>query len=208
VTFIKRIAGATALGVVLLAGLSSAPAQAGYVVMLEEVGTDVLASGIGPIDLTGLKLIQTADFPAFIFAKLGTIVTGPAASTPTDNYGQIAGPRSFGSGNIIQPGNGNGAVVGVQAEEGFLTVPEGYASGTPLSDNAIYDGQTFASLGVTPGTYEWVWGTGANQNFTLIIGVAVGAPVPTPEPASASLLGMALVGLLLAGTIRCSQHAA
>ena len=82
------------------------------------------------------------------------------------------------------------------------------SSGTPLSDHAIYDGQTFASLGVTPGTYEWMWGTGANQNFTLIIGVAVGAPVPAPEPASASLLGMALVGLLLAGTIRCTQYAA
>jgi hypothetical protein len=208
-TLIKRIAGAAALGVVLLAGLSSAPAQAGYVVTLEEVGTDVLASGIGPIDLTGLKLIPNGGSPAFILAKFGFIITGPAASTPTDNYRQIAGPGSFGSSDRpIEPGNGNGDVVGVQANAQELSVPAGYVSGTALSDNAIYDGQTFASLGVTPGTYEWMWGTGANQNFTLIIGVAVGAPVPTPEPASASLLGMALVGLLLAGTIRCTQHAA
>ena len=32
-----------------------------------------------------------------------------------------------------------------------------------------FNNATFASLGVTPGTYVWTWGTGlANQNFTLI----------------------------------------
>ena len=60
--------------------------------------------------------------------------------------------------------------------------------------------RTFATLGVTPGTYVWSWGDdGPNQNFTLIIG-AVGASIP--EPASATLLGTALVGLLLAGALR------
>ena len=34
---------------------------------------------------------------------------------------------------------------------------------------ATYSGKTLATLGVTPGTYVWTWGTGANQNFTLQI---------------------------------------
>ena len=47
-----------------------------------------------------------------------------------------------------------------------------------------FDNQTFASLGVTPGTYEWTWGTGPNQNFTVnIVAAAVS------EPASVLLLG-------------------
>jgi hypothetical protein len=50
---------------------------------------------------------------------------------------------------------------------------------------------TFASLGVTPGTYVWSWGQGANQRFTLIIG---GAGVPDGG-STVSLLGCALVGL-------------
>src|SRR5205085_7185414 len=60
-----------------------------------------------------------------------------------------------------------------------LIVPTGYVSGTALSDTATYSGRTFATLGVTPGTYVWTWGTGANQNFTL--------QTKTPVPASTAI---------------------
>ena len=51
------IAFTTRLGGVALAaglGLSVAQAQAGYVVTLEQVGSDVVATGSGPIDLASL----------------------------------------------------------------------------------------------------------------------------------------------------------
>jgi hypothetical protein len=73
-----------------------------------------------------------------------------------------------------------------------LDVPQGYVSGTALSDSATYDNATFASLGATPGTYVWTWGTGLpNQNFTLII---EGAGVPDGG-STVSLLGCALLGV-------------
>ena len=81
-------------------------------------------------------------------------------------------------------------------------MPVGYVSGSALSDTSTYDNETLSTLGVTPGTYEWAWGTGPDQNFTLVLGA------PVPEPASALLLGAALAGLLLASTIRSIQHAA
>jgi hypothetical protein len=66
-------------------------------------------------------------------------------------------------------------------EGNALTVPRGYVSGTALSGMATYTGKTFATLGVTPGTYVWTWGIGRNQNFTLQILSA--NPTPTPTPA-------------------------
>ena len=73
-----------------------------------------------------------------------------------------------------------------------LFVPSGYLSGNPLSGTSTYNNATFASLGVTPGTYVWSWGTGLpNQNFTLQIG-----PAGVPDGGSTvSLLGCALLGL-------------
>jgi hypothetical protein len=55
-----------------------------------------------------------------------------------------------------------------------------------------FNNATFASLGVTPGTYTWTWGTGLpNQNFTLTIQRA-GVP---DGGSTVSLLGFALLGL-------------
>jgi hypothetical protein len=55
-----------------------------------------------------------------------------------------------------------------------------------------FNNATFASLGVTPGTYKRTWGTGLpNQNFTLQIGAAT-----VPDGGSTvSLLGFALFAL-------------
>jgi len=71
-------------------------------------------------------------------------------------------------------------------------VPEGYVSGIALSNSMTFDNATIASLGVTPGTYVWSWGTGLpNQNFTLIIG---GFGVPDGG-STVSLLSCGLLGL-------------
>jgi PEP-CTERM motif len=104
---------------------------------------------------------------------------------------------SFGSSGETLATSNNGSGVGINGGQNLLAVPPGYVSDTVLSASSTYANQTFSSLGVTPGTYEWTWGPGENQNFTVLIGVAA-----VPEPASISLLGMALAGLLLVGTIR------
>ena len=69
-------------------------------------------------------------------------------------------------------------------------MPEGYVSGTSISGNATWLGQTLASLGATPGTYVY---TSNSDSVTINIGGVV------PEPASWAmmLLGFGAIGFAM-----------
>jgi hypothetical protein len=185
----------TALSAAAIALLSASalagPAQAGYVVTLTQQGSDVVATGSGPIDLTGLSLSVGAPLFSEMIPNDGAIVTGPTSNEPILEYFGSAIPvlASFGSGGMSLASSGSGDMVGVVGVSNSILVPQGYVSDSPLSDTSTYAGQTFSSLGVTPGVYEWAWGSGANQNFTLDIGAAV------PEPSTWAMMALGFAGL-------------
>ncbi len=190
----KRI-GAGVLGMAMLIGpgLAASPAQAAYIVTLVQQGSNVVATGSGTIDLTGLSFIFTDNEAAAINPSDAFIVTGPVTVEPLDDYVGFVGPASFGSGSATSASSGSGDTVGIFGSPGLLFLPSGYLSGAALSDSATYDNQTFSSLGVTPGSYVWTWGSGADaDSFTLDIGTA-----PLPEPSSLSLLALPLGFLML-----------
>jgi hypothetical protein len=156
----KQISGAAALGAVLLtgSGLLGRGAQAGYIVTLQEVGGNVVATGSGPIDLTGLTLLAPiVNASAGIFPSSPSIGTGPVGANVFGAlYAGVVGPTSFGSGGFQNASSGSGNPVGIEAFQGVnLQVPSNYSSGSLLSDTSTYLNQSFLSLGVTPGTYEW-----------------------------------------------------
>ena len=169
---------ATTLAIVLGWLLSARPAQAGYTVTLQQVGPDVVATGSGAIDLTGLTFVlSTSRSPAInpLFSRMGFIFTGPTSSK-VDSYSFPSGGIGLGPAPTTAANSGSGNMVGIAGYlddvgifQGFLvSVPKGYVSGNALSDSATYNGKTFATLGVTHGRV-WKWGTGTNQNFTLQI---------------------------------------
>ena len=161
------------LAIAIICGISAPLAQAGYIVTLQQVGPDVVATGSGAIDLTGL--IFNGRFPVFpgINPSQGFIETGPTGSGSV--LGGFTGPPIFGSGGARSTSTDSGDIVGIIPRNNLLIVPDDYISDSPLSSSATWDSATLASLDVTPGTYVWMWGTGVNQNFTLQI-PAVGVP--------------------------------
>jgi hypothetical protein len=179
-----------ALTLVIALGFFIRPAQANYIATLEQVGSGLIATGNGAIDLTGLSFPATFGTVAGIFPSIGFMSLGPTSFPSTDQYTGITGPTSFGIGGFNNASSGSGDLVGINGRDGILVVPQGYISGSPLSSSSTYPGLTFGSLGVTPGTYVWAWGTGPDQNFALQIG-------PATVPDSDSTLGL----LLLASAI-------
>ena len=188
----KKLLPLTLFGIGVTSLFSFQPAQA-FTITLEQVGSNVVVAGSGAINLTGLTFAGGAAIGGGgIEASAGQIITGSPGSAST--YTGLNGPTSFGSGGLFNASTSSGDLFGRFPTQfgGPLFVPEGYVSGTALSNSMTFDNATFASLGVTSGTYKWTWGTGLrNQNFTLIIG---GAGVPDGG-STVSLLGFGLLGL-------------
>lgn len=185
----KQIAVAAALGGAMLVGggYTASPARAAFIVTLVQQSGDVVATGSGTIDLAALgSPVQLATL-AFVNPRSGATAAGPTVFTPADLFAGVTGAASFGAGGETGADTGSGDIVGIDDLDGFVVVPAGYVSGDKLSDSATYNNQSFAGLGVIPGTYVWHWGSGPNaDSFTLDI------VAPVPEPSAALLLALAL----------------
>ena len=197
--FAKRIRGALAIGVAMMSGggLPAPPAQAAYIVTLQQQGRDVVATGAGTLDTTDFGEGVSDTDQARMNPMSGSILIGPA--TTTNNLGvltRINGPASFGSGVTSENADsGSGDLVGIFEGIG-LVIPANYLSRSGLSSTATWANDTFSSLGVTPGSYTWNWGSGAHSDFFQLDIIEGAAAVPEPSSILLLALSLGLAGLL------------
>jgi hypothetical protein len=187
-------AGAVACFTVACALVGSKEANADpYVVTIEQVGANVIATGSGAIDLSGLSIQFSASTNSVgVIPSVPQIITAQPGTSSYDAYGFATGPTTFGSGGYTPASSGSGDLVGVDGS--YILVPVGYVSFASLSDGATFDNATFLTLGITPGTYTWTWGSGVDQNFTIDAIETVATPLPAALPLFAT--GLGALGLL------------
>ena len=152
---------------------------------LTQVGSTVVATGSGAIDLTGLSSFGSSFASPELYPAHGIIGIGPSGTI--DLYSGLSGPASFGSGFGGFPSSTSGDSVFLEDFGLIIDVPNGYVSGTSLSGSAIYSG-SLATLHAKPGTYIWTWNSGANS-FVLNIE----KPTVVPEPSSFLLMAIGLM---------------
>ena len=146
---------------------TSTPASV-FNVRVTEVGSDVVFSGSGTMNLSSLTLSGTQSVGAGLQATNAIWVVGDV--TLLDRYtGSITYPSSFGTSDISSTTSSTGDTFGVipYLSGRTILVPSGYVSNTYISGSTTYDGVTISDLGLTIGTYTYNWGSGLIQ---LIIG--------------------------------------
>ncbi len=181
------------------------PARATVIVTVSETGGDVVFSGSGTLDLTAWDFQVTFVLGSSVTPD-GAFLVGPAGPSPipaVDIYEtplNFSGPLSIGPGSTFSSStSGSGDTFGPRFEvPPGLVVPFGYLSGNALSGSSTYAGETFASLGIAPGTYVWSWGSGGSaDSLTLNIVATV------PEPSAFVLTGLGAGALLFRRRRRC-----
>ena len=180
---------------VLLGGVSAS--QASVIINVEQVGSNIVATGSGTLNINGLSSIDTGGYQSkgAIQPGYGFLIFGNGSSyVPVAGWEISQGPVAFGSdlSVFLNADTGNGSVFGI-AGSGWTTghstlfTPVGYTSGSLLSSSSTWNNQTYDTMKATLGTYKWTWGSEVNaDSLTLNIGPA--APTAVPEPSTFALL--------------------
>jgi hypothetical protein len=155
-------------------------------ISIQEVGGNVVWTSTGTLNVAGLTYNSTTTGGSGFDATNAVFGSGIGASA--DVYtGSITKPANFGTGGA-GAASATGSYLSIQGIPAALWVPAGYTSGAAISNTTTYTG-SFASLGLTPGTYTYSWGSGGNaDSMTLTIGAPAVTPTPTvtstPTPTS------------------------
>ena len=160
---------------------------------ISEVGSDVVMTASGTIDISGLTLVQAGAGP-FGSGGLGTssatYLMGTSGRTFDLYSGFTSYPTSFGGNGGGSSSSSTGDMFGVifqGAPPYELVVPTGYTSGTQISSTQTFNNKSFSSLGLTIGTYTYTWGSG--KSMSVVIGNGI-MPTPTPTPSTGANAGV------------------
>jgi hypothetical protein len=165
---------------------TSGGAPSGFMVTISEVGSDVVVTASGSLNINDLTFVSTSALGgAGLGVNTATFIMGANGNFNTYS-GFTSSPSNFGTGGGAPPSSTSGDIFGCiypGTPPHQLAVPVGYTTGANISSTMTFNGQTLSSLGLVSGTYTYTWGSGGNADS---ISVVVGGPSPTPTPTPTS----------------------
>ena len=143
-------------------------------IVLFESGPDVVLSGSGTLNLTDLTpRIATDTTVRYITPLFSRFSSGPINNWTGRFYTgtTISVPSNIGTGFQFNAttgsfsGSGLGVIYNPYSTTNSLFVDSTYVSGDFMTTYTVWYNRSFSSMGLTPGTYTYSWGTGANYGI-------------------------------------------
>ncbi|MEM0943307.1 MAG: VPLPA-CTERM sorting domain-containing protein [Pseudomonadota bacterium] len=179
------------LGALALLLASATTAQSAAVFAFNEDGSDLVGVLSGTLDLTGATINQgalSAPVVPFLDAREAVVVGGPGDRAVFISY-DLAGPSSFGSGNIAT-GTYVGDLFALDSLFGVLQLSDTFTGGS-LSGTLRVPDVSLADLGLT-GT-EFTFSLTNAETVTVTFGVT---QIPVPAALPLYLVGLGAIGAL------------
>jgi hypothetical protein len=153
-------------------------------IIARQVGNDVVFSGSGTIDTTGLfnnnSCVSTlgsigGDLIAFASPE-GEVMCSYFIMNPTTTSFDF---RTSSGGVFNSSSTGN--VFSIDSSPS-IKLPSGYTSSQVLNFTMTFTGQTISSLDLTPGNYEITYTTDTSPDSIFLVIEPPPSPTPTPTP--------------------------
>jgi hypothetical protein len=174
-----------------LGAISVSPANAAIVVNFTQSGPNVVATTSGTLNITGLAYVETDGVSAGIFPRASIFSAVYSVFPYTTNiYSGVFGPAMFCNTGFQSASSSTGDVFYINSRQ--VGVSQGFASGSALNAVTTFANATFASIGVTPGTYSYIL-----PNDTVTINISNVSAVPEPATWAMMILGMSAVGFAM-----------
>jgi hypothetical protein len=181
-------------GLLLAIGALTGTAQATITYTVHEQGGSVVFDYTGSIDLASATSSSSLSISAGEFIGTSAYIRSldGNVSIYTTTFTSIT---PLGTG-FVAGGSVSGSSFGLEAKPGVnadqIYLPSGYVSGSNISGSLTFSGQSFSSLGLTPGSTTWTWSNGVGSDSATFNIVAV------PEPSTTLLLGAAAAVAIIA----------
>ena len=187
------------MGLAVATLLLTHEANAGIVFDILENGGTIEVTVTGSINLDAIAGTPSSAFntSSFVAPNAGLVAVGNPEASESYQLDVGASLPAFGTGGDTFGFDGTGDRVSL-FDGKKIGLPTGYVSGNNLSGSASLatGSPTFASLGMTPGTYvTTITNGGSSDTITINVG---STSAPIPEPSSAIAMGL-LFGLGFAG---------
>lgn len=175
---LKQSLQAIALVGALAAALSGGSASALLRINILESPSGVAASYDGSVNTNDLISYASSSIIGGIGASFG-IAWSPSISSGVASmiWAGLTPPDPFAAGPLVFPQTDNGGDP-LYLLANYIHLPPTYVSGSSISNSMFFAGETFASIGLTPGTYTWTWGSGANADSVVMTIANVPGPLP------------------------------
>ena len=171
------------------------PILASVIIDVREVGSDVVATATGTLDLSGRSSASGKSIYGRFSSLSGgdRVSIGSSTSVIGSGYAGLSATTFEFASKSTTATSGSGLIFELDQATDMVYVPSGSSGILSINSSSTWTGYSISSLGLTPGTYQWDWTGGTTtESFTLNIY----SPVPEPQQ-YALVAGMGLLGFAL-----------